>query len=107
LRAAFLVAVVLLATCAPALAASPADLAAGKTLFKANCGKCHTLKAAGTVAHNSMGNGPVLTGMHLTAAKVLAQLASGGDTMPSFMGTLSSKQMSQIAAFVSASAAAK
>lgn len=83
---------------APALGAgSPV---AGKTVFKARCGSCHTLKPAGTVAKS--GNaGPVLTGKRETASRIMRELSgNGAGLMPTFVGMLSTKQIDDVVAFV-------
>jgi mono/diheme cytochrome c family protein len=108
MRAALAVALLLLGTSAPALAATrPSQLAAGKAVFHANCAKCHTFAAAGTRATDVADMGPVLTGLHLSTAKVLHMVASGSDVMPSFLGVLTSAQMNEVAAFVASGSAAK
>ena len=91
----------------PALApATPAskltgDPVAGKALFlKSGCVGCHTLadaKATGTV-------GPNLDTLKPPYAAVLHQVEVGGGAMPAFKGTLSAKQIQDVAAFVVASA---
>jgi mono/diheme cytochrome c family protein len=89
---------VALAFAAPAVAAgSPV---AGKAVFKAKCGSCHTLKPAGTVARS--GNaGPVLTGKRETVARIMKELSgNGGGLMPTFVGVLSTKQINDVVAFV-------
>jgi mono/diheme cytochrome c family protein len=64
--------------------------------FKANCGSCHTLSAAGTTG----AVGPKLDGLHLTAAQVLAAMRAGPGAMPAFGGKLSPAQLSALGAFV-------
>jgi mono/diheme cytochrome c family protein len=84
----------------PAAAASTpkGNVVAGKKIFVASCGTCHTLKAAGTVA-KSRRRGPSFV-FRLTFAKVFRQLFEGGDTMPSFADKLTSTQIRDVAAFV-------
>jgi mono/diheme cytochrome c family protein len=106
LRAGLTALAVGLAACTPALAATPGNAVAGKTLFKANCGKCHTLTTAGTVA-KSPNAGPALDGKHEPTLKVLKQMTNGTGLMPSFAGKLSPKQMNDVAAFVVAATKAK
>ena len=82
----------------------------GKTLFVANCGTCHTLKAAG-----ALGNiGPSLDklGPSLTEATIIKQIQQGGATlmgkaaakyttqMVGYAGVLSTSQINDVAAFV-------
>jgi cytochrome c6 len=76
-----------------------AQLALGKTVFKANCGSCHILKAAGTVGTA----GPDLDKVKRSVAVITHQVTSGGRFMPPFSGQLSSAQIAAVAAFVSAS----
>ena len=68
----------------------------GQALFKANCGTCHTLSAAGTSGQV----GPKLDGIGVDAATVQSVMAAGPGVMPSFDGTLSPAQRAAVAAFV-------
>ena len=70
--------------------------APGAALFKANCGSCHTLSAAGT----SGVVGPKLDGLRLTPAVVTATVRTGPGAMPSFAGALSPAQTKALASFV-------
>jgi mono/diheme cytochrome c family protein len=83
-----------------AAAAPQGDPVAGKAVFSnAGCGACHTLKAAsatGTV-------GPNLDQLKPTYDKILDQVEVGGGPMPAFKGSLSTKQIQDVAAFVFAS----
>jgi mono/diheme cytochrome c family protein len=89
---------VALGLAAPALGAG--NPVAGKTVFKAKCGTCHTLKPAGTVAKN-VNRGPVLTNKRETTARVMKALLGGGTgVMPTFVGVLSTKQINDVVAFV-------
>jgi mono/diheme cytochrome c family protein len=82
-----------------AVALSPAAVK-GKVLFKSvGCGKCHTLKAAGS--HGTVG--PNLDQRKLSQAKIARQITQGGGFMPSFGGKLSTVKINEIAAFVFAS----
>jgi mono/diheme cytochrome c family protein len=85
---------------ATAPAGPQGDPVAGKVVFaSAGCGGCHTLKAAG-----SKGNvGPNLDDLKPSAAIVAHQVEVGGGPMPSFKGTLSPKQIQDVAAFVATS----
>jgi mono/diheme cytochrome c family protein len=69
----------------------------GGTVFKANCGSCHTLSAAGT----SGTVGPNLDSVSLSASEIEAKVRSGGGAMPSFSGKLSDKEIKAVAAYVS------
>jgi len=70
--------------------------AAGKTIFAANCATCH-----GTLGRGGNG-GPDLSS--IPAAKdlmrVIAQVRNGGGGMPPFKTTLTEKQISVVAAYV-------
>jgi mono/diheme cytochrome c family protein len=81
-------------------AAAQGDPAAGKAVFaSAGCASCHTLKAAnanGTV-------GPNLDQLKPPYDRVVHQVEVGGGPMPAFKGTLSAKQIQDVAAFVVAS----
>jgi outer membrane protein assembly factor BamB/cytochrome c5 len=86
-------------TAAAATSTSGASaLQAGKVVFQQNCGSCHTLSdanAGGTV-------GPDLDTLKPSEAVVQKQVENGGVGMPSFGGSLSSSQISEVAAYVSA-----
>jgi mono/diheme cytochrome c family protein len=76
------------------------DPVAGKTVFaSAGCSGCHTLKAAGA----SGKLGPNLDQLKPSYDAVLHQVEVGGGAMPAFKGTLSPKQIQDVAAFVAAS----
>ena len=77
-------------------AAAAAKSAPGLAPFKANCGSCHTLSAAGT----SGLVGPKLDGLHLTSDQVVAIMRAGPGAMPSFGGALSPQQTKALASFV-------
>ena len=87
---------------APTTAAVPAeykggDPTAGKAVFKGGpCASCHTLADAGT--HGTVG--PNLTGLALPLSKVVKQVVDGGAVMPPFKGTLSTKQIADVSAYV-------
>ena len=90
-------------TTTPAVKPSPATLALGKAVFKANCTLCHTLAAAG--AHGSVG--PNLDKVKPTQARVIRQVTNGGGVMPSFKGRLSAAKIKAVAAYVSTVAGKK
>jgi mono/diheme cytochrome c family protein len=76
------------------------DAVAGKAVFaSAGCAACHTLKAAGATGTV----GPNLDTLKPPYAAVLHQVEVGGGAMPAFKGTLSAKQIQDVAAFVVAS----
>ena len=74
-----------------------AAVAAGKTVFTANCGTCHTLKEAGT----SGTVGPNLDELEPDLATVKGQVETGGGGMPAFKGQLSAEEITDVATFVS------
>ena len=83
-------------------AAPQGDVVAGKKLYKANCGSCHTLKAAGTVARKST-RGVSFDTKRETFNKVFKVLVQGeGDMLP-FTDRLTFKQLKDVAAFVDVS----
>jgi cbb3-type cytochrome c oxidase subunit III len=69
----------------------------GKDIFTANCGSCHTLKAAGT----SGTIGPNLDQLTPPEAVVQRQVINGGGGMPAFKGTLTPAQITAVAKYVS------
>ncbi len=69
----------------------------GQTLFRSNCGGCHTLADAKT--HGRVG--PLLTGDDLDVPSVLYMIENGDGVMPSFIDTLDAKQIKTLAAWVS------
>jgi len=75
------------------------DAAAGKAVFTANCGSCHTLEEAGT----SGTIGPNLDDSTLGLDGVVQQVENGGGVMPAFAGELSEEEIANVAAFVVAS----
>jgi mono/diheme cytochrome c family protein len=75
-----------------------ADAAAGRDVFVAQCGSCHTLADAGT----SGTIGPVLDDAGLDEATVEQQVRAGGGAMPSFEGTLSDEEIANVSAYVAA-----
>ena len=69
---------------------------AGREVFVANCGSCHTLSDAGTTG----AIGPSLDGVGLSAADVETQVRAGGGGMPAFEGQLSDDEIAQVSAYV-------
>jgi sulfite dehydrogenase len=73
------------------------DPVAGKTVFaSARCGGCHTLKDAG--GHGTAG--PDLDENPPGLDLVLDRVKNGVGPMPSFKGSLSAKQIRDVAAYV-------
>jgi cytochrome c6 len=72
----------------------------GKDIFTANCGSCHTLKAAGT----SGTVGPNLDTLKPDLTRVQNQVINGGAVMPAFKGTLTAAQITAVSKYVSSAA---
>jgi mono/diheme cytochrome c family protein len=70
--------------------------AAGRDVFIANCGTCHTLSDAGT----SGSIGPNLDELSLSEETIENQVRQGGGGMPSFEGNLSDDEIESVAAYV-------
>ncbi|MCW2963531.1 MAG: sulfide dehydrogenase [Actinomycetia bacterium] len=73
------------------------DPVAGKQVFEsAGCKGCHTLKDAGATGTV----GPNLDQVKPPLSKVVPQVLNGGPQMPPFKGSLSAKQIADVAAYV-------
>ena len=72
------------------------DPGAGKAIFTASCGSCHTLSDAGTSGQV----GPNLDDLKPDAPTVQKQVENGGGGMPAFKGTLSDADITNVAAYV-------
>jgi cytochrome c6 len=72
------------------------DPAAGKTVFTANCGSCHTLADAGT----SGTIGPNLDDSQPSLDLVVDRVTNGAGVMPPFADQLSEQQINDVAAYV-------
>jgi mono/diheme cytochrome c family protein len=70
---------------------------AGKAVFVANCGSCHTLADAGTTGNV----GPNLDSLAPAYDRVVTQVTNGGVQMPPFKDSLSEQQIQDVAAYVS------
>jgi mono/diheme cytochrome c family protein len=85
---------------APPAAGTPGNAKLGKSLFIANCGTCHTMKAAGTRGTI----GPNLDTTNLPFATIVKVVTNGksgsAGTMPPFKGNLTTEQIQDVAAFV-------
>jgi cbb3-type cytochrome c oxidase subunit III len=68
----------------------------GETIFKAKCGSCHTLKAAGTTGTI----GPKLDQLKPPFGRVKTQVINGGGAMPAFKDTLTDAQIEAVARYV-------
>ena len=73
----------------------------GKDIFlnAGNCGSCHSLKDAGTVANI----GPNLNEIRPDIGRVLNSVTNGIGVMPSFLGILSEDEIKAVAYYVSES----
>src|SRR3954454_336234 len=71
----------------------------GLKVFQGNCGRCHTLSAAGTNGQV----GPNLDNVSLSAAEIESIVRGGRGAMPAFDGQLSGAEISAVAAFVAKS----
>jgi cbb3-type cytochrome c oxidase subunit III len=69
----------------------------GKTIFKVKCGGCHTLGDAGTKGTQ----GPNLDLLKPPFDVAKHQVEVGGGIMPAFKGTLTDKQITAVARYVS------
>ena len=72
----------------------------GAVIFKARCGGCHTLAAAGTTGTT----GPNLDQLKPPKALVVKQVTNGGGLMPAFKGQLTPAQIRAVAKYVASSA---
>jgi mono/diheme cytochrome c family protein len=77
-------------------AAPVGDAAAGREVFSANCGTCHTLADAGTAGTV----GPNLDQAQPAIDLVVDRVTNGFGAMPPFAGTLSEQQIQDVAAYV-------
>jgi cytochrome c553 len=76
---------------------SSANADAGKQVFvTAQCGSCHTLKAAGSTGEI----GPNLDQLKPNFGAIVHQVEVGGGPMPAFKGQLSDQQIQDVAAYV-------
>ena len=80
----------------PTTPVPPGDAAAGKAVFTANCGGCHTLSDAGTTG----AVGPNLDQTKPILATVVDRVVNGKGTMPPFKGRLKDVQIADVAAYV-------
>jgi cytochrome c6 len=79
-------------------APSNANLVAGKKVFQtAGCASCHTLKDAGATGKV----GPNLDQLKPDEQRVAQQVTNGGAIMPAFKNSLGTKQIQDVAAYVS------
>ena len=72
------------------------EAAAGREIFVANCGSCHTLSDAGTTGTV----GPSLDGIGLDVSTVETQVRNGGGGMPAFEGQLTDEEIAAVSAYV-------
>jgi cytochrome c6 len=79
----------------PALALT-GDPTAGKAVFTANCGACHTLADAGTTG----AVGPNLDEANPSTELVVTNVTNGKGAMPPFGESLDAQQIADVAAYV-------
>jgi mono/diheme cytochrome c family protein len=75
------------------------DTRAGRRIFRTVCSRCHALQPG-----DWTGNRVNLTALQPTYETTVAKVTRGGIAMPSFSGTLSKRQIRDVAAFVSRTA---
>jgi hypothetical protein len=96
---AFVLAVLMLASCGGDSGAGDGDPVAGKRLFTSQgCAGCHTFAAAASKGTT----GPDLDSVGPSPSRVMLQLRKPGGLMPSFADKLSTKEKRDLAAFVGA-----
>ena len=71
----------------------------GKDVFlnTGNCGSCHSLKDAGTVANV----GPNLNEIRPDIGRVIISVTNGAGVMPSYLGVLSQDEIEAVSYYVS------
>lgn len=69
---------------------------AGREIFVANCGTCHTLSDAGSTGSI----GPTLDDTGLSQEAIEEQVRNGGGGMPAFEGQLSDQEITQVSEYV-------
>lgn len=79
---------------------SPADLAAGKAVFTANCAVCHRADAGGQIGPNLTDDHWILGGGIKNVFHTLLNGGRDGKGMISWKGTLKPKQMQEVASYV-------
>jgi len=75
----------------------------GEAIFKAKCGSCHVLAAAGTTGKV----GPNLDQLKPPLATIRTQVINGGGVMPAFKGILTTAQIDAVAQYVAQVAGTK
>jgi mono/diheme cytochrome c family protein len=75
---------------------TPAELAAGRQIFRDRCARCHTL--ADARAHGT--RGPNLDEIRLPAFAVSQQVKLGGGGMPAYAGRLTDEQIRRVVGYV-------
>jgi cytochrome c oxidase cbb3-type subunit 3 len=82
------------------LLTDPADLAAGKAIFTANCVACHRADAGGQIGPNLTDDKWILGGGIKNVFHTLVNGGRDGKGMISWKGTLKPKQMQEVASYV-------
>lgn len=101
-RVALLVAILLLPACAQTLEARGDPIAGAEVAeeVELSCGLCHVLEAAGFTGQS----GPNLDVLQPGYQRVLDAMRDGPGLMPSFRNRLTTKEMHDLAAFISGEA---
>ena len=87
-------------TTAATTTAAKADLALGKSIYKASCAGCHALADAGAIGSV----GPNVDEAKLSVAELVditTNGRTGNGTMPAFVGSLTAQQIQDVAAYIS------
>ena len=82
------------------LLTAPADLAAGKAIFTANCIPCHRADAGGQIGPNLTDDQWILGGGIKNVFHTLVNGGRDGKGMISWKGTLKPKQMQEVASYI-------
>lgn len=77
-----------------------ADLAAGKTIFMANCAACHRADAGGQIGPNLTDDQWILGGGIKNVFHTLVNGGRDGKGMVSWKGTLKPKEMQQVSSYI-------
>jgi mono/diheme cytochrome c family protein len=75
---------------------TPAELAAGREIFRDRCARCHTLAAAN--AHGT--RGPNLDEIRLPVFAATQQVRLGGGGMPAYRGRLTDQQIREVVGYI-------
>jgi cytochrome c oxidase cbb3-type subunit 3 len=82
------------------LLTDPADLAAGKAIFTANCAACHRADGGGQIGPNLTDDQWILGGGIKNVFHTLVNGGRDGKGMISWKGTLKPKEMQKVASYI-------